>query len=410
MIKDDIVNNILFFFFFLILINHNLEILNTDYAYIGVFILILALVLNLFKFTLYKSTISYLVLLSLFSWLYGLILGFINSNPLEAILRNFAGISFYSFFFILKINKNTYKKMINFIAYSAVALMLILLPKINFFALNSFIFNSNSLFMEVGSSAIRSLWSSHLSLIICLNSLTVFFILKPNFTSNSIKILNLIKYFKFFLYFLTLIVIFKSGSKGFWLAYFFCNVILIFSALINIKWFSLIRVFSLSMIFIYTLYYFYNEISEILKNLIYLELNVYTNRLEQFDELYNEITFFGKGLGGFLNSGYSRDTLNYGFELTVMNIFHKLGIFSLPLLLIFILPILICIYNLFTFKNYFNSLISLNLISFSIPGLFNPLLYSPINVVLHVLSIFILFPNFYNFNHFNHNRSLNYET
>ena len=406
--NDNIVNNLILFYFYLILINHNLLILNTDFAYIGIFFCIFAIFFNLIKINFYKNYTSFFIFLSLFSWFYGVILGYFNSNPLEAIIRNFAGITFYIFFFILKIKINDYKKIINFTVYSSLSLFLILILNSEIYDVSQLLKLNLELFYKVGSSAFRKIWSSHLSLIIFLNTLSFFYLLKPNFIFHKIKSLNFVKFFSIIFYLLSLVLIIKSGSKGFWLSLIFCKSVLFFSALINFRYFSVLRLLFCFFIFIIIIILFKTQIENFYSYLLYLEFNIYNNRIIQFEELMNEISFFGIGLGGSLESGYSRDDLNYGFELTFLNLLHKLGIFSLPIILIYIFVIFKSVFNLFFFRNYFNSLISLTLVSFCIPGAFNPLLFSPFNVILHTLSFIFLSSNFYNLLQSNYNNNSKY--
>ena len=69
-------------------------------------------------------------------------------------------------------------------------------------------------------------------------------------------------------------------------------------------------------------------------------------RTEQASFLIREFSLFGSGLGSSLESGYSRDSTGYGFELTYLNIIHKLGVFSMALFLYYLSTIILIVYRI----------------------------------------------------------------
>jgi hypothetical protein len=116
-------------------------------------------------------------------------------------------------------------------------------------------------------------------------------------------------------------------------------------------------------------------------------------RDEQFGLIVNEFTFHGSGLGAILSSGYVRSIeAPYGFELTFLNLFHKIGFMILPLLISYILPL---IYGLcFIIKRNHSSVIGAFLIgamSFIIPGYANPMLLASNFVMIHILCLYIIY-------------------
>ena len=54
-------------------------------------------------------------------------------------------------------------------------------------------------------------------------------------------------------------------------------------------------------------------------------------RTERASFLIREFSPFGNGLGSSLESGYARDNTGYGFELTYLNIIHKLHVVFIAL-------------------------------------------------------------------------------
>ncbi|EKO3555160.1 hypothetical protein H9W00_003681, partial [Vibrio fluvialis] len=112
----------------------------------------------------------------------------------------------------------------------------------------------------------------------------------------------------------------------------------------------------------------------------------------QREKILDEISVFGSGLGATLKSGYKRDDSGYGFEVTYENLFHKLGVLSLVVMFIFILTCWMSSINIFKGKNLEYSVLSLGLMMYLIPSAGNPMLFSPIGVLMHCMAMYFLRP------------------
>jgi len=109
-----------------------------------------------------------------------------------------------------------------------------------------------------------------------------------------------------------------------------------------------------------------------------------TIRDEQRGEILADVNVPGRGLGAPLRSGYSRDELGYGFELSFENAIHKFGIMSGFLFLAYIA-------SLWSFARatFAPGLLGAGVAGFSgmlylIPAAGNPTLFAPVCVTLHV--------------------------
>ena len=78
-------------------------------------------------------------------------------------------------------------------------------------------------------------------------------------------------------------------------------------------------------------------------------------RTERASFLIREFSPFGNGLGSSLESGYARDNTGYGFELTYLNIIHKLGVFSMALFLYYLSTIILIVYRILHRKHLISS-------------------------------------------------------
>ena len=107
-------------------------------------------------------------------------------------------------------------------------------------------------------------------------------------------------------------------------------------------------------------------------------------------KLIEDFNILGRGLGSGLSSGYSRDDLDYGFELSFHNIIHKFGIFSIfPLATIF-LPLFAAASNIMHGRDFIINVSAFSLMLYIIPGYGNPIIFSPINVILNCVALYLV--------------------
>jgi hypothetical protein len=113
-------------------------------------------------------------------------------------------------------------------------------------------------------------------------------------------------------------------------------------------------------------------------------------RSEQASFLIREFSLFGSGLGSSLESGYVRDNTGYGFELSYLNIIHKLGVFSMALFLYYLSTVILIVYRILHRKHLISSYFCFGLMAYLIIGAGNPLLLSSTAITLHVIAVYIL--------------------
>ena len=110
----------------------------------------------------------------------------------------------------------------------------------------------------------------------------------------------------------------------------------------------------------------------------------------QGQKLAEEFTLLGKGLGATLESGYSRDILGYGFELSFHNLIHKFGALSSLLFLNFGFPVIISLQNLFNNKKILVSSSVMGLMLYLISSFGNPLIFAPISSLFNVIALYLI--------------------
>jgi hypothetical protein len=314
------------------------------------------------------------------TWCYGVFRGFYNGNSIDYIFSNFAGLSLYPFFYIFFIYN------INFYAFYSLLYYLGLSFSVYSIFLFFNTFFSAGISYSEGFSHGRVLMSSCITYIapfICL--LIVRFISKEKIIY--FKFLNK-HYFLSFLFFSFALLV-PAASKGYALGYvFFIFVFTIFSLKYIQKRGMIFYIFVLFLCILNVLAYihydfFYQSFTfENVSNQV---------RVIQVSHILKDINFWGNGLGATLANFFSRDSTGYGFELTYLNIIHKLGIFSIPLFLSYLITLLYSFKFLFKHSRQEHGALLLGSMFYLIPGIGNPILLAPSLVFLHCAVLYFIF-------------------
>jgi hypothetical protein len=224
------------------------------------------------------------------------------------------------------------------------------------------------------------------------------------FFSQALLGKNLGFYIPVFIIFLALVG--TTASKGFFLIFMLIFIMLALilvakSLLVNKLYRSAWSFAFLSLVFFSIVLFTINFIPQknnldsknIISTLIYTYSGRETSnsiRNEQRKYLVNEYSFFGAGLGATLKSGYKRDDLGYGFELSYENVIHKFGFISIFILFGLFLPLVVSIKNILIKRDIFYSSVAFGLMGYLVPAYGNPMLFSPICVLMHCLAIYFL--------------------
>jgi hypothetical protein len=108
-------------------------------------------------------------------------------------------------------------------------------------------------------------------------------------------------------------------------------------------------------------------------------------RYAQARELLNDLEFFGRGLGAPISSGFSRSaSYPYGFELSYLNVVHKLGALST----IYLGFLLFTVYRIVRSPVPIQERsAALGLLGYLFPAIGNPILFAVQAVFLHALAL-----------------------
>jgi hypothetical protein len=353
--------------------------------------------------------IDFIPLLMVLIWLYGLMIGIIKNNNIYYAFRNFFGMNFYLFYYVLIIKKISIYSVIRVLIYAA---MTVLIFSIIIFLLSQYsYFDTEGRFAKLitgriytGSSTGKGrIWFLSQTLVFILFAFsfsrlllpkTAFLRLKSESKNFLIQGLTNIFFASFIFCTCCFIIFFMTDSAGNSLAG-ICILIIISSTLFIPKIirgrlhfgtiFFLFIVVALSGILIKTTY------ADIIIKIISKKGNL--ERIVQIRYLLNDLTFWGNGLGAII-PGYSRNAeLPYGFEIIYLNIFHKFGIAATLIILTYCYTFFNSIKMMLDSINYGKKIIGIICIG-SLAYLFitigNPMAFNNIAVLLHCIVLYII--------------------
>lgn len=347
--------------------------------------------LKVYGATSFLSTIPFIFL---FVWAYGVCLGFYNNNRLDYIISNFAGMTVFGLYYVLKCMNISKEKLAKIVV--AAAITTSVLSALSFI---SALYHMNLYLGEIsgGSSTgqLRQMFiNQNVSVVawcICLVYLLGNKRIREQFPKKYSR-LKVPTYFLLFCYF-TFTSLFIPASKGFLLAgifYFSSFIYLLFYQKLR-KGIMPIRVLlSILLIFVLCLILLLTGYVNIIGAIFDTDDEANIPRFVQLEYLLDDLCLQGKGLGAIIE-GYTRSNdKEYGFELIYINLFHKFGILALLLLFSYVYIVAIAIKRLYKEESFYFSLIAFSNMAFLFPSLGNPMLFSPSLVLLTCISIYLL--------------------
>jgi hypothetical protein len=330
-----------------------------------------------------------LPLLSIVVWIYGLFIGLLSGYPSAAVISNFAGIVFYGVYYLLLLARADAQAILKFTFWLTLLFSLVTAVRMIRGAGSSL---QLELFEEIGLSAMRLGWSSSLSLSLAFVALAYARLIDLLPRGRVGGLFNGGKLLVMSGFVVGSLTVFGAASKGFFIAYCLMLGVLTMSRFCHDFRFLRIRFSVLLVILVVSaiVMWFVDQIFMATRILLDLETNTDSVRAIQGAELIRDFTWFGKGLGASLSTGYSRDALGYGFELTYHNIIHKFGLISLLHLPIMAVPVLWSAFNIMRHHNMEASIVVFALMMFVVPGYGNPILHAPLNALLNCFALYLL--------------------
>ena len=333
----------------------------------------------------YLRSIWFAVVLS---WAYGFVLGWCLGNPPENILRNFFGLTLYAFAPLFLCARISTRQVINLMTFGGVAQSL-------WGAYAVLSTGGVGRKLELGSlSDYRSIYSTGFVCIFPLFSLVFALNVFPDLRQHRIipSCVRRLGGNPFALIVVGCLLVVPSMSKGIILAAVMLGAFIILAAVCQVLQqcrVSLKLMVGCAMVFGAVLYFAvktYSEwggsfTSEEPSNLV---------RTEQATILASEFEWAGNGLGARLKSGYARDEAGYGFELTYLNLIHKLGFTVVPIFLLYGGTVIFAARLAFSTQARVEGVVALGAMGYLVVGAGNPILLSAPAVSLHLLALVLV--------------------
>jgi hypothetical protein len=327
-----------------------------------------------------KLILLYLSFLCVFSWFYGVFIGLLGGFEPAHVFRNFFGLLLYFLFPLLHLFNPSSVQLVKLVLAAGGVQLLIALA--SFDPTLAFTHSASEL---TSISDARSSYSAGYIVIFPLLATTVGVTLlgagKPSIFCRA----SAIGVFVTAAFSVTVV----TASKGFILAFILLMLIIVAAWIKR----NTINLISIAVSF----FAFFMSSASPNEGFIDLLIVSFTTsesgnsiRAEQAIALMNELSFFGSGLGSNLVSGYRRDETGYGFELTYLNLIHKLGVFCIPLFLLYLYTVIASIAFVWRRPHSVASYTCLGGCGYMVVGIGNPLLLAPFSVTLHCIIMYLL--------------------
>ncbi|MBU4349007.1 hypothetical protein KJ830_07720 [bacterium] len=337
-----------------------------------------------------SSTLIWLWLLIIVSWLIGVLIGLVNGVDPSLVFRNFFGLVVYIIFPVMLIVSPSLRSLIIMLFLAGIVQMCYGFERSYWLIINPAAF-SNVLY---SFSELRSFYNTGFIVIFPLFMVGVARQLLPKhyFPNNYGQMVTRLSNSLIFTLLTLIALVVPAMSKAYILetTILFLSVVF-FSISYSLKTGRIHKNIMLLVFLVVLLYLllpssFYEVIihsysSQEVSNFI---------KIEQFGYLASELTFFGNGLGSSLRSGYAAAPRGYGFELTYVNIVHKLGVFSIFLFSSYVITLMVAWIRIVRRVYIFESLFVIGLMGYLVVGAGNPILLATSAVILHCVAMYIL--------------------
>ncbi len=323
-----------------------------------------------------------LPLVFFFCWLYGALIGLYNGYGFDA-LNNFFGLSLLLTTYILICRRFTIQDIAIIVIYAGISQALYQLVHIVILIIEGT--NIVNYFIQdsiMGIADYRINYS--VGIIFTIAAFNLLTILKENFSDDL-----LLKYVirnKWIIGIFLLIAILITGSKGTYAAIAFTLLIRYLIYNFNPVKFLL----RTTLLFVIAMALRGSFIENVLNTSFDKSEVNNVVREEQSQLIMNEWTFFGKGLGAPLSSGFTRGSTKYGMELTYHSIIHKLGYIIGGFLIICLFFLYVKSIVRFWRKSNISDAVAFSLMACLIPAYGNPSLFSPYSVIAICIAMYCL--------------------
>lgn len=374
--------------------------LASSYCYVLLILVLISVTIYIFvshSKIRYKKGIDFIPLSFFLIWIYGLLIGYYNGNKGTYIVANFAGMFCYLLYYVFIILDISVIKLVNVLKFATISTSIIAIIYYVSDALGVDIAFLNNILGDVnqGSSTgqLRAYFTDlNVGFTLWVVSFVYLLIEKKEKKIHLLQGISSKSYILFFLW-TTFILYFVTASKGFMLAgvfYAFLIPIILYGKRMLLGKASLNIFLFIILFFLIVLVLVTSDYVNIIIKMFDAEDDSNEIRYLQLAYIIEDVNLWGKGLGAIIPN-FSRDAnAEYGFELSYVNLIHKLGFLAFVLFYNWIYILVKASRNIYYRKNVFNSTLSLGCMGYLFPSVGNPLLMHPACVILNCIGLYLL--------------------
>lgn len=374
--------------------------LASSYCYVLLILVLISVTIYIFvshSKIRYKKGIDFIPLSFFLIWIYGLLIGYYNGNKGTYIVTNFAGMFCYLLYYVFIILDISVIKLVNVLKFATISTSIIAIIYYVSDALGVDIAFLNNILGDVnqGSSTgqLRAYFTDlNVGFTLWVVSFVYLLIEKKRKKIYLLQGISSKSYILFFLW-TTFILYFVTASKGFMLAgvfYAFLIPIILYVKRMLLGKASLNIFLFIILFFLIVLVLVTSDYVNIIIKMFDAEDDSNEIRYLQLAYIIEDVNLWGKGLGAIIPN-FSRDAnAEYGFELSYVNLIHKLGFWAFVLFYNWIYILVKASRNIYYRKNVFNSTLSLGCMGYLFPSVGNPLLMHPACVILNCIGLYLL--------------------
>ncbi len=302
-------------------------------------------------------------------WVYGIIVGLLNGNRRDYLIRNFAGITVYIIFYLLYWSGKSVKEMLDIALKMAVFIAgLTLVAYLDMFVWGRRVFMTLPLLKNFNTS-LTILYAARELIYIAYVYYAVQIVFFRQYRLRNFLIVALCVIVE-------MVCIRSDGDK---LALLLFTALVIWKLVINrmkkrdVLIFTLVGG-SLLIVLMFPLVRSFFDPSDPSN----------AERYEQIEYLLQNINFLGKGLGATFTNNIGS---GYAVETTYLDIFHKFGVFAVVILAGYVITLIEALKLFLNRDGNEYDVIPLAYMGYLLPALGNPILFSSISVVSHCIAL-----------------------
>lgn len=334
-----------------------------------------------------SNKISVIPMMMIIIWIFGILVGLIQGNPFQNIVRNFAGSVCYLLYYVLAFRKPVKKEIIISALWRASIIATI-------FTALAFICKQRGIIVWPLNNVTYNQYSNNLTTSVEILSFILEAVCIWKIFGRKILWRKKIKYVLLFVL-SSYVLLFTNSMGGFKLGYIaILGMILFFALFYNPGYSKKQKIFGLLFFAIMSVLAVVCDLNgkNIIGEIFSLRDVGNTKRFLQIQLVEERFKIFGNGLGSVMEYNFNGKVyLGYGVEVSYLNVIDKYGIFSIFVLFVFANTLILAFKGL-KMRNINQEVyvMAIGACGYLFVAIGNPVLFSAYNVMLHSIVLYLL--------------------